>query len=101
MHELKKGKEAFTMVEGPFKGRKFEPGKSYDAIPPGMAGSFTEIKKAIAPGEGGHDRNPAGLRIVYPEKAAAPVREVAKAVTADDSKQAVSIPPAEKGRSKS
>ena len=48
MYQLKKGKEGFTMVEGPFKGR-FEPGKSYDKIPPGMAGSFTEIKKAAAP----------------------------------------------------
>lgn len=49
MYQLKKGKEAFTMVEGPFKGRKFEPGKTYNEIPPDMAGNFTGIKKAIAP----------------------------------------------------
>jgi len=76
MFELKKGKEAFTMVEGPFGGRKFEPGKSYDEIPPGMAGNFTEIKKA-----------------------AAPVREAAKpAKVADSKEEGVSNPPSEKGR---
>lgn len=71
MYQLKKGKEGFTMVEGPFKGR-FEPGKDYDKIPPGMAGSFTEIKKAPAP--------------------------AAKPAKADDSKKAVFNPPSEKGR---
>ena len=75
MYQLKKGKEGFTMVEGPFKGR-FEPGKSYDKIPPGMAESFTEIKKAIAP-----------------------AREVAKPAKADDNKKAAIInSPSEKGR---
>jgi hypothetical protein len=67
MYQLKKGKEGFTMVEGPFKGR-FEPGKDYDKIPPGMAESFTEIKTATAP----------------PMRAA-----VANPAKADDSKKAV------------
>ena len=65
MYQLKKGREGFSMVEGPFKGR-FEPGKSYSEIPPGMAESFTKIGKAIAP--------------------AAPI-EPAKAEPVDDSKK--------------
>ncbi|MCX5824432.1 MAG: hypothetical protein NTY86_13235 [Deltaproteobacteria bacterium] len=77
MYQLKKGKESFTMVEGPFKGRKFEPGKSYSEIPPSMSGSFTEIKKATAP----------AMRAA-----------VVKPAKADDDKKAAVIPLSEKGR---
>lgn len=49
MYRLKKGIEAFTVVEGPFAGRSFAPGSSYDEIPTGMAGRFIQIKEAIAP----------------------------------------------------
>lgn len=49
MFQLKNGKEGFTVVEGPYKGRTFRPGESYAEIPPQEAGKFTEIKKAAAP----------------------------------------------------
>lgn len=49
MFQLKKGKEGFTVVEGPFKGRAYKPGETYAEIPPQEAGKFTEIKKAAAP----------------------------------------------------
>lgn len=50
MYQLKKGMEAFTLVEGPFAKRTFAPGKLYAEIPPGTAGRFKEIKEA-APAE--------------------------------------------------
>lgn len=46
MYQLKKGKEAFTVVEGPFKNQTFVPGKLYAEIPPGDAKRFTEVKEA-------------------------------------------------------
>jgi hypothetical protein len=48
MFQLKQGKEAFTVVEGPFKGRSFKPGQIYAEIPPQEAGKFAEIKKTNA-----------------------------------------------------
>ncbi len=45
MYQLKPGKEAFTAVEGPCKGRMFQPGKEYGEIPPGMDSWFTETKE--------------------------------------------------------
>jgi hypothetical protein len=41
MYQLKKGQEAFTVVEGPFKGRSFKPGQLYAEIPPQEARKFT------------------------------------------------------------
>jgi len=49
MYQLKKGQEAFTVVEGPLKGKTFKPGARYDDIPPGMSGRFAAIKAAAAP----------------------------------------------------
>ncbi len=92
MFQLKKGKEALTMVEGPFKGRSFKPGESYSDIPPGMAGSFAEIKKTAQVNRVNRDTLPQGVPIY--QKPANP----AKAAGADDSKKAADNPPAEKGR---
>jgi len=49
MYELKKNKEAFTMVEGPFKNKRFEPGKSYDEIPESMSGNFVTTGAPVRP----------------------------------------------------
>jgi len=46
MFQLKKGKEAFTVVEGPFAKKTFKPGDLYAEIPQNEAGRFQEIKKA-------------------------------------------------------
>jgi hypothetical protein len=46
MFQLKKGQEAFTVVEGPYKNRTFRPGETYTDIPPQEAGKFAETKKA-------------------------------------------------------
>ena len=70
MYELKKNKEAFTMVEGPFKNKRFEPGKSYDAIPECMSGSFVQ----------------AGAPSVRPEPVE-PAKEAAKPEPVDDAKK--------------
>ena len=70
MYELKKNKEAFTMVEGPFKGRTFAPGKSYDEVPSNMIGSFVK----------------AGEPSVRPEPVA-PTEEAVKPEPADDAKK--------------
>jgi hypothetical protein len=77
MFQLKKGKEAFTVVEGLFKGRSFKPGQPYAEIPLQEAGKFETIKKA-----------------------AAPVRDGAKPGKAD-SKKAIVNSPSEKGGGKS
>ena len=49
MYELKKNKEAFTMVEGPFKNKRFEPGKSYDEVPSNMIGNFVKAGEPVRP----------------------------------------------------
>lgn len=51
MYQLKKGQEAFTVVEGQFAGRNFKPGERYKDIPPGMSKRFSEIDAATAPQE--------------------------------------------------
>ena len=75
MYQLKKGKEAFTVVEGQFKGVTFKPGTSYSEIPSAMAGSFTRL---------GTD-----LKSAPTEAAAAavkPLAEVEKPAKADNKK---------------
>ena len=67
MYQLKKGKEGFTMVEGPFAGRSFEPGKDYSEIPPGMAGKFEANKEAAAPAAG--EKKPAKAEVAKPAEA--------------------------------
>ena len=46
MFQLKKGKEGFTVVEGPFAGRSYERGRLYNEIPPQHAGKFEDVNKA-------------------------------------------------------
>lgn len=48
MFQLKKGTESFTVVDGPFAGRTFEPGKTYAEIPPQDADRFEEIREPAA-----------------------------------------------------
>jgi hypothetical protein len=49
MYRLKKGIEAFSVVEGPMAGRAFAAGKTYEEIPPQEAEKFEEIKEATDP----------------------------------------------------
>jgi hypothetical protein len=46
MYKLKKGREAFEVVDGPMAGRRFVPGKKYAEIPPMEAVLFEKIKQA-------------------------------------------------------
>lgn len=49
MVKLKKGQEAFVIVDGPDTGRKFEPGVEYDAAPKGYESRFEKVKLGPAP----------------------------------------------------
>ena len=51
MYQLKKGQEAFTLVEGPLAGRTYKPGERYQEIPRELSGRFTAIKAVPAPPE--------------------------------------------------
>jgi|GEM_PF-3151337 hypothetical protein len=51
MYMLKKGQEAFVVVDGPMAGRRFEPGRRYAEIPPQEKGRFEKIKAKVAQGE--------------------------------------------------
>ena len=42
-YQLKKGIEAFTVVEGPGAGLQFKPGESYAEIPPAEAKKFEPL----------------------------------------------------------
>jgi len=42
MFRLKKGKEGFTVVEGPLEGQSFKPGQLYSEVPPSEAAKFEE-----------------------------------------------------------
>ncbi len=44
-YRLKKGVEAFTVMDGPFEGRSFKPGVAYTEIPPQEAKKFEEIRE--------------------------------------------------------
>lgn len=44
-HKLKPGAESFTVVDGPFAGRTFDPGRAYGEIPLQEAHRFEEIKE--------------------------------------------------------
>jgi len=46
MFRLKRNKERFTVVEGPFAGKSFAHGQLYGNIPPDHAAKFEEIHKA-------------------------------------------------------
>jgi len=81
MFQLKKGKEGFTVVEGPFAGRSFTHGQPYAEVPPGTSGKFEEIKKA-AP-------------------AKAPADETEKPAKAESKKTVVTFPPSGKTGGKS
>lgn len=59
---LKKGVEAFEVVDGPLAGRKFVPGKTYAEIPPQEKAKF----KSVAPPE---TRSPAAAKKVDKPKA--------------------------------
>ncbi len=74
MFQLKKGKEGFTVVEGPFAGRSYERGRRYDEIPPQHAGKFEDVNKAA------------------PAKAAV----VAKPAKADSKEAVAALPPSGK-----
>lgn len=39
--------ESFMVVDGPYKGKKYEHGKEYVDIPPGEEKKFTEIKQPV------------------------------------------------------
>lgn len=56
MHRLKKGQEAFEVVDGPMAGRKFRPGEVYAEIPAQEKRRFEAVRpkpaartKAAAP----------------------------------------------------
>ena len=51
MYQLKKGQEAFTVVEGPLKGKTFKPGARYEEIPRECAGRFAAIRAAATAAE--------------------------------------------------
>ena len=74
MHQLKKGKEGFTVVEGRFAGKSFAPGQRYGEIPPEHAGKFEDVNKAA------------------PVKAAV----VAKPAKADSKEAVATLPPSGK-----
>jgi len=48
MYRLKKGQEAFELVDGPMAGRKFVPGRSYEEIPAQEKRRFEKISKPAA-----------------------------------------------------
>lgn len=55
-HKLKKGIEAFEVVDGPFAGKKFQREKTYDEIPPQEKGKFEALDPtppAASPGKRG------------------------------------------------
>lgn len=49
MYTLKKNQEAFVVVAGPFKGKKFERGKEYSEIPPQEKHRFDIVRPAEEP----------------------------------------------------
>lgn len=48
MFKLKKGQEAFEVVDGPMAGRKFTPGVEYAEVPPQEKQRFAEVKEPKA-----------------------------------------------------
>ena len=42
-YRLKPGQEKFQVVDGPRAGAKFQPGKTYNDIPPGEVERFEEV----------------------------------------------------------
>jgi len=60
MYQLKKGQPGFEVVDGPMKGRKFEPGKRSPEVPPREVGRFEKIKTAAKaqaqPAPGGREK---------------------------------------------
>jgi len=62
-YQLKKGQEAFDMVDGEFAGRKYRKGKVYDAVPPGEkhkfeAGQGSKVEKTVNREPGTVNREP-------------------------------------------
>lgn len=49
-YRLKKGVEAFQIVDGPFAGRKYERGKTYKEVPPREHHRFEEAGPEAAEG---------------------------------------------------
>jgi hypothetical protein len=45
-YRLKTGEEAFQVVDGPFRRRRYEPGNIYNEIPPEEASRFEEVRPA-------------------------------------------------------
>lgn len=43
MYQLKQGIQSFTVVDGPFAGRTYAPGRTYAEIPPHEAGKFEKM----------------------------------------------------------
>lgn len=48
MFKLKKGQEAFTIMDGPDAGKTYRPGMSYDQAPAGYETRFEKIKPSPA-----------------------------------------------------
>lgn len=49
MLKLKKGQEAFTIVDGPDAGKTFRPGMEYDRAPGGYEDRFESVAAEKAP----------------------------------------------------
>jgi hypothetical protein len=49
MYRLKKGREAFQIVDGPDAGKTYRPGMGYDQAPKGYENWFENIKPEKAP----------------------------------------------------
>ena len=48
MYQLKPGCESFTVVDGPFAGRSYVPGRDYEDVPPQEKRRFREVKEDVA-----------------------------------------------------
>ncbi|TAN40794.1 MAG: hypothetical protein EPN22_16995 [Nitrospirae bacterium] len=50
VYRLRSGIENFQVVDGPFKGRRYEKGKNYDAaeIPPQEKNKFEAVKEKVS-----------------------------------------------------
>lgn len=51
MYQLKPGQEAFEVVDGPFAGKKYEKGVSYDAVPEHEAHRFQPVALELPPAQ--------------------------------------------------
>lgn len=47
--KMKPGQDRIQVVDGPFAGKKYQPGRIYNEIPPEEAHRFEEVVAVVAP----------------------------------------------------